>query len=148
MTSWIDVPLEQLSRPTQEFRERGLQSFRSPFDVPAAIRSRYDASARRLAIEFAYLGSEETEASDLDHSVKVDLGRNSHRVYRIEFGLDEHITNEIIQQIVADALSRLRKRYRDAPIESYDAAQAAVELERGLLFQDLASSREPAAQQK
>jgi hypothetical protein len=137
MSGWIEVPLEQLSRPSSHVEPRGLQSFRSPFDVPAAVRSRYDEKNRKFIIEFAYISSEQTEPRAVEPTVVVSLGRNSSRIFRVELGVSKEATMQSIQAMLSEVFRTLLIRVRNAPSDSYEAARDAVDLERGELFREL-----------
>jgi len=55
----------------------------SPYDIPQAVRGRYDEQARHFVIEFKYLSMESTCHSRVDEHVVLKLGEKSGRIYSI-----------------------------------------------------------------
>jgi hypothetical protein len=84
---WIKINKEAIDKPRQmEFRGLQIEVTVSPYDLPEAVRSFSDDG--KFIIEFKYLGAEETISRDLGNSVRIEAGRNTQRVHRIELELD------------------------------------------------------------
>lgn len=56
----------------------------SPYDMPDAVRGRYDQSLQRFVIEFRYLAKEEARSVSLDDHVILHIGTQSSRIQGIE----------------------------------------------------------------
>ena len=80
----------------------------SPHDVPRLFRTYVDAQQNRWVLEFKYLSDEPLVAWQGSNALRLWLGRNSLRIYRIDAPPDlvENRRVQFIDQI-SDALTRL-----------------------------------------
>ena len=61
MSDWIELEAGKFEKPAVEcLKGVTVQVFMSPFDIPRAVRGRFDQSISRFAIEFEYIDSEPT----------------------------------------------------------------------------------------
>ncbi|QDT24075.1 hypothetical protein [Gimesia chilikensis] len=96
MTDWLDLDIERLSKPKHDTRNGVDISFDlSPFDIPEAIRSRFDESDDRIVIEFKYLDDSEEESNELSTpDMSILIGKNSGCIYRVSFKRKTKVDSE------------------------------------------------------
>jgi hypothetical protein len=82
---WIVLD-PHLYDPTKPVIDRGVafSVFLSPYDMPDAVRGRYDQARKRFIIDFRYISDEETEPKKVDTNVVVQIGRQTKRLHQIE----------------------------------------------------------------
>ncbi|MGK7913144.1 MAG: hypothetical protein AB4050_16955 [Synechococcus sp.] len=90
-TKWVSLDPLSLNeaKPRMEIiRGRERQVMLSPYDVPKAIRGKLDEDRKRFAIEFSYIGNEDTsvesDANTASSHVYPRVGKHSGRLYGIE----------------------------------------------------------------
>lgn len=94
MNKWVTVPqsiAQNIPPSIQKVRGMSIQVHVSPFDIPQAIRGRYDDASRRFVIELQYMGKERTEIRELSPQVILLVGRRTGRIYEIQ--VDVHSEN-------------------------------------------------------
>lgn len=84
MSDWIPVDLADDTKAEKTFiRGVEVELFASPYDVPEAVRSRFDQDKNRFIIDFKYVGSEKTKEFIFEHVTYV-IGDVSSRLYGLE----------------------------------------------------------------
>jgi hypothetical protein len=124
MTNWI--PLQAIGLSAVDAGPK-VTAFRSPFDIPTALRVTHDAALTRLKVEFRYLGSDERTREERIAGAVCHLGIHSGRVYAIDLDLT-------IEAAVAlrRALKSLEQQHRRSA-RNYEAAGQAVAAHQELL---------------
>jgi hypothetical protein len=88
-SKWIEVDPGSVNPPkTEKLDGVEVTVLMSPYDVPQALRGRYDETKKRFAIEFRYLGEEDTRDEVYGEHVVLQLGENSGRLYGIVLDVD------------------------------------------------------------
>jgi hypothetical protein len=146
MSDWLTLNPAALNKARHEqIRGVEVQVLLSPYDVPEAVRGYYDRHIRRFVIEFRYISGDESLIPDAqDEHITLKIGRNSHRLYRIEIDVDRLKAPAVALKLVHavdQAIDRLVQRSRRSPREgNYEVAKEVI-LERGNeLFQSLHSA--------
>lgn len=114
-TQWLKFEIPVNHQPRRK-AIRGIDAviLPSPHDVPERLRMSDDAQGRYVLIDFKYIDKEPCERVSADH-LGFWLGRNSHRVYRIEFPSQiadwgsPTFKDQVVQKI-ADALKALEQQ--------------------------------------
>jgi hypothetical protein len=84
MSDWLPVDLTDDTKPLKTFiRGVEVELFASPYDVPEAIRGRFDEDKNRFIIEFKYVGSEKTKVCTFERATYT-IGEVSNRLYGLE----------------------------------------------------------------
>lgn len=140
MSTWLRLNRHKMNRPLRR-RIKGAEVtvFLSPYDVPEAVRGGVDMSTGRFTIQFKYLGCSEDPDEPLDAEaedgpVVLRVGRNSHRLYRIELDTESLGVDRVeirVLKAVDDAIDDLSKRRQRPPNRGrYDVTRQAL-VERG-----------------
>jgi hypothetical protein len=110
----------------------------SPYDVPQALRGRYDKAAKRFVIEFRYLGDEDTRDESGGEHVVLRLGRNSGRIYGIVLDVDAMKASWV--QLILLALKKREEKHR-LPLrhENYALAGQLLQQNEPVLREAMAS---------
>lgn len=153
MSEWIEVELED-HEEAQKTLIRGVEVelYASPYDVPEAVRARFDEEKNRFIIEFKYVGSEATQVCVFDH-VAYTVGKTSGRLYGMEIdvhalkadgvGLYVELHQKQGQELAASirdqvtgAIDYLLERHplKKAREDNYKLAKSAVLLKQNELF--------------
>ncbi len=140
MAEWIEVDQSALAEPRTETRNGA--SWRvsvSPLDIPEAVRADYDKAIKRLAIQFKYLTEDEPTVETIEQDISLFLGRNSHRLHRIEIqveGPGERAKWEEVAKAIGRSIERFMSTSRIKPnrLGNYRAAEQIIETEQGKLF--------------
>ncbi|MEO6066970.1 MAG: hypothetical protein ABIQ41_03175 [Gemmatimonadales bacterium] len=86
---WIDLKATEFDRePGQNEAGSAFRVYVSPYDMPDAIRGRYETNPARLHIDFRYISEEPSTTQDLEPGVTVSYGKNSGRVHQIVIAID------------------------------------------------------------
>jgi hypothetical protein len=86
----------------------------SPYDVPQAIRGYEDKEKHWFIIELKYLTEEPIIEKQPDEFTRIEIGRNSNRIYRIKFDL------KAIEE-------QLKKQFPHLVTAAMDAARVAMD---------------------
>lgn len=114
---WVQVNSEELDKERSEvIRGVEVTVLASPYDVPDAVRGRYDEDQRRFIIEFRYFDEEEWWRDEKDKHLALRIGRNSGRLLGIEINVDALKANEVkLQLAIPRLVSKAIERLRDDP---------------------------------
>lgn len=141
-SKWVQVEPEEFDRPTPTQTSRGVELtvMVSPYDVPEAVRGRYDTDLDRFVIEFKYIQTEEWERDRQTDSIALRLGKNSGRLLGIEIDVQAlragHVRLDVIEQEAKRAhANRHRKR---VPEDNYRIAMDILDKNEGAVFGDYA----------
>ncbi len=87
---WIKINPSEYDEPrTETIRGVDVEVFLSPYEIPREVSGYYDEGVKKFMIVFKYIGDgEATEAVKEDDFITAIVGRQSHRLYRLE--LDVH----------------------------------------------------------
>ena len=125
---WVRVDPTEVERDIASRKGRGveLRLFLSPYDVPDAVRGRYDSNLGRFVIEFRYIQEEEWERDEHHEYITLRLGKNSRRILGIEIDVDrlkaDHIKLDL-RRMVGRRIRKIAKSgKRRVPQGNYDAA--------------------------
>lgn len=121
MSVWIALHIGNLSAvddagPT-------MSAFRSPFDIPTAMRGIHDEPSKRFRLEFRYLSGDERTKEVTTGGAVCHLGVHSGRIYAIDLDLAQ--TVDANAQALRSAFKRLEQQYRRSA-RNYEAAEKAV----------------------
>jgi hypothetical protein len=88
MPDWIQMDMEDFDT-TRKATIKGVEVelFVSPYDVPEAVRGRYDSDKRKFIIDFKYVGDEATTTAEFEH-VTYTVGESSARLYGLMIDVD------------------------------------------------------------
>ena len=140
MAEWLWLNRKRLNKATEKtIKGAEVTVLLSPYDIPEAVRGGLVSSSGRFAIQFKYQGGPEDpdeplDAESEDGPVVLRVGRNSHRLYRIQLdvkSLDIHQVELRVLQEVGQAIDRLSASRRRPPNRGrYDVARQVLS-ERG-----------------
>ena len=83
-STWLKLDPTEFQRPERtEIDGIKVHVFVSPYDVPEAVRGRYDFASKRLFVEFKYLDDEKSVEKPVDAVSTVRVGKNSGRILAI-----------------------------------------------------------------
>jgi hypothetical protein len=118
-SKWIEVDPKAVNLPkTEKLDGVEVTVMMSPYDVPQALRGRYDDTSRRFVIEFRYLGEEETRDETHREHVVLRLGKNSGRLYGIVLDVDA-MKASWVQLVLLALKEREEMRRRPLRHENY-----------------------------
>lgn len=84
MSDWIPVDLSNDTKAEKTFiRGVEVELFASLYDVPEAVRGRFDQDKNRFIIEFKYVGTEKPRDFVFEHLTYI-IGEASGRLYGLE----------------------------------------------------------------
>jgi hypothetical protein len=85
MTYWSKFELPTLREPLARYvRGARIDVLPSPYDSPELFRTYLDSQKNQWVIEFKYIDEEPLISFRASNALRLRLGRNSGRVYRIE----------------------------------------------------------------
>ena len=131
MPDWITVEIED-AETLRKKSVRGIdvQFFVSPYDIPEAIRGRYDAQHKKFVIEFKYVGNESTTKVE-DKHVTYNVGQTSRRLYGLAIDV-EALRAEIVGLNVEVNQIRERQELADRILnEITEAIESLIERHPG-----------------
>ena len=135
VTKWVSVDplsLDEAKPKTDAIQGRHTQVMLSPYDVPKAVRGKLDEENQRFAIEFSYIGSEDTaleeNAGTGELHVHPRVGKHSGRLYGLE--IDTEVLGEArdrgdLDELVDSAIQHLGNRHSQR-IGNYRATLEAL----------------------
>ena len=134
MSEWIHIPAENLIESHRAHPGTTL-FFRSPFDIPVAVRP--VASGSVVTLELRYLDNEErVEKITANERVSFEIGRHSKRLFKIT--VDTSKSDEELLPLLEDALNQLRAVTKAPSTENYDATSQAIAQQKAQIVQQLA----------
>lgn len=113
---WLKLDLSKFEKAERADVEGiAIQVFLSPYDVPEAVRGRYDARSKRFVIEFKYIADEERDSKDVDEFVSLGIGRNSERLQDISIDIRALKADVVslrmhLPRLVESAIDRFRSQ--------------------------------------
>ncbi len=107
---WIDVsglsfPIE-IDRPTAR-KSAHIRLVVSPYDVPRAVRGRYDELMKRFVIDLLYITKDEPREASDENGLQLLRGRNSGRIYSIIVDVDGQGLDGVGLDIVHEVQERV-----------------------------------------
>ena len=129
-TEWIKISPGKYWTEPKPSEPVALHVYVSPYDVPEAVRSCYDAVDHLFTIQFKYVGGEEAKRQALGDREVALLGRNSNRLQEVVF----HVTD-------ADS-SRMREsierfvEYARAFLPGSQTPQANLDIAMGAIVEN------------
>ena len=107
VAEWKTLDSKELNPPSlEDVKGVVIKSYVSPYDVPEAIRVHKRPDDCHFRIEFRYIGGDEPLKEWLeDEHVKLWLGRDSRRLCRVEFDLQEdkpEAVNRVIDKLAGE----------------------------------------------
>lgn len=119
MRDWL--PIDTRDIKTDERRSVGAVQFNvfvAPDDVPERVRGYFDPHVGRFVIEFGFLGlaREPMSKDERDAHVRLVIGRNSRRLYRIEVDVASLKAERVALTVMSPAAmpnQELRQRVED-----------------------------------
>lgn len=123
---WVQLEpgdYEKGRRKTRRTRGVEVQIIVSPYDIPTAVRGRYDEKLGRFVIEFRYIDDEPWDREEFEPHVFLRLGESSGRVAGVEVDVDALNVSEVQLKLgaVRQALSHAKKR-EQRRWDNYDIA--------------------------
>lgn len=140
MTSkWIQVDPGTVNLPKTE-RLDGVEVtvMMSPYDVPQALRGRYDEKQQRFVVEFRYIGEEKQRDEPYGEHIVLRLGENSGRLYGIVMDVDA-MNASWVQVVLLALKEREEKRRRPVRHENYVLAGQLLQQNASVLNAAMAS---------
>lgn len=138
-TKWIQVDPTKVDIETTATRKGvAFQVFISPYDLPEAVRGRFDPTVRRFVIEFRYLLDEPEERLAIDQHVTLILGTKSNRLLRIQVDTDGLGADQValrINQAIDQLPQRLKSR---VPNDNLRVAKRVLDETEPALFAAMA----------
>jgi len=149
MSEWLILNEPELEKvdPGESRQVKGVlvHVFMSPYDVPQAVRGRYDDERERFLIEFRYIGDEPIERREQDRHLALHVGKNSGRLYGVEIDVDTlradlvALEMHIDQSHLFKSLSKAASSASGRPTEkNYRAVRNVISLKKDRLFAGLA----------
>ena len=117
---WIEIDASTLDLSLDEPYSDGvhIRLFVSPYDVPEAVRGRFDDDSGKFVIEFRYLDTETWKLEEEDKFVSLRVGKHSQRLHGIEVDVEEAEASYVslaitaIDHQAARAANQAHKNYR------------------------------------
>jgi hypothetical protein len=143
MSDWIPLDPDKVSKATTETRREGgvqITVGLSPYDIPQAVRGRYDPASDRFVIEFSYISEEPLVAHAHDDVVVLHVGKNSGRIYGIDINVKAARSKNVgfrisLPKIVNRAIDN--ELVNQARTRNYEIAKDVISNRRKTLFGDL-----------
>ncbi|MCI0363765.1 MAG: hypothetical protein L0Y44_04755 [Phycisphaerales bacterium] len=120
MDEWIrltDEELEALNPGESSESERGVavHVFMAPYDLPQAVRGRYDELRKKFIIELRYEGEESVRSEALrperqDENFTLLVGRHSGRLHAIEIDVNQLKAQSVQVQMYAPKIAEKVQR--------------------------------------
>ena len=140
MSEWIKISPDSLIQSHRQHPAE-MQFFRSPFDVPTALRATLEPSTRLFKIDFRYIGNEEgTERINVTQRVKFEVGKHSSRLFAIIVDVTDLRGPEELGPVMREAVDRLERRGAKAAKENYDATVEAIEQKHPQILKNLVAA--------
>lgn len=137
MSGWITLSPDAFIHSHRQQPNAEELFFRSPFDVPEAIRIALDPERRSAVIHLRYIGGDEpTERIALTARVGAEVGKRSRRFFGIYLS-GEIRTPQELAAAIGEAAAEIRSRADALAAENSDATVEAIESTRPRLFRDL-----------
>ena len=106
VTEWLEVDPQVLEKLAElDHKTYGsveITLFLSPYDLPDAVRGRFDPHIKKFVIEFRYIQHEEWQVINTDepgNPIALRIGRNSGRLYGIEVDVNKAKANAVAHTI-------------------------------------------------
>jgi hypothetical protein len=146
MANWLKFRVPRSEEPS-EFWIRGVKAnvLPSPHDIPELFRTYADLRLNELIIEFKYIDEEPLQQTSSD-DLRLWLGRNSHRLYRIGISagtLKPHDPNSKARFLyeLSRALEQLERQPSTASASSnYEFLKSGISNEQNTIFERLAET--------
>jgi len=146
-TGWTWLPLDASKLEKHERTEIDgveVNVFMSPYDVPEAVRGRYDVAVGRLLIEFKYFDEEKPVVDEPhgDHIV-LRVGKNSGRLLGIQLDADalkaKQVGLRVFVEQVRKAINELSNTRSKDPsrIRNYQVTEEVITDHSAELFKEL-----------
>ena len=140
--AWVRLSPELRMR---EQRSDGVEVFVSPYDVPEAVRGRYDEKAKKFVIEFKYLDDERTSEEHQGEPVAIRVGKNSGRLLGIQIDVEalNSTDNAVLLGAVIAFIAKAMEAFQAKPkpdvsrLDNYQAAKEVITNRCAQLFQEL-----------
>jgi hypothetical protein len=115
--------------------------FLSPYDLPEAVRGRYNETLRRFVIDFKYVTEEASDLLKVDAYVKLRVGHRSRRLYQIEVDVQGLGASQVALKIgqAIDQLPSLLDTPR-LPTGNFTVAKAVIQRKQPELLEALTGS--------
>jgi hypothetical protein len=145
MSPWIPIDSAAFNVPhEEEVRGVRITVLCSPHDIPSDIRGFYEESIERFVIEFKYIADEPLQSITDKPLVKVIVGKNSGRLFRIEVDVKSLDVREVqlqvrVPQIVQEAIGKLRSKYLKRKA-NYDVAERILRDKKEQITDELQKS--------
>lgn len=133
-SKWIKLRYEDIAPETNPSDADWVVESPSPYDVPSAVRARYDEETGRLLIEFQYITQEPEPviAIPIDGHHSFYLGRKSRRIRSVDLDVHRYdqrrVAREIQQAIESLSLSKVANE------ANRQIAMRAIQGKAGKLF--------------
>jgi len=138
-SEWIEVDPSAVNPPkTEELDGVEVTVLMSPYDIPKALRGRYDKSSKRFVIEFHYIGDEATRDEPSEGHLVLRLGKNSGRLYGIILDVDA-MKASWVQLAILALQKREEKRQHHHRHENYLLAGQLLQQNEPVLREAMAS---------
>jgi hypothetical protein len=136
--TWIPVDRTALNQPRQK-KVDGVEVtvMASPYDVPDAYRSHYDAEKDRHILEFRYLTEEPKKRENHGQYITLLVGKNSRRIYGVEIdsaALRKHFWLSVTVSAIGE------QEQRSGPSQNYNIARRLLRTHAPRLEQAFAFS--------
>jgi len=145
MSDWIPINPDNVKTvpAPREGAAVHINLFLSPYDVPEAVRGRYDQNRKKFVIDFQYASEEPTRQETVDDKLSIRLGKHSGRLYEIEVDVDRVKAKSVtlvtfVHKQVESALENLRKKRVGNVRDNFSVVQEVVSDRKDQLFRDLA----------
>jgi SMC interacting uncharacterized protein involved in chromosome segregation len=125
--------------------------FMSPYDVPEAVRGRFDPSSRRFVIEFKYL--DEEKATDEPHGeyIVLRVGKNSKRLLGLQINVEALKERQVgVRVFVPNLVASIRKaigelsktrHLQPSRLRNYEVAEEVIADRSEQLFKELVEAQ-------
>jgi hypothetical protein len=150
VSEWIKLDPQFFSaRATQRKRQDGIQIAvsLSPYDIPDAVRGRFESRLGRFVIEFSYIEAEKWDLHPHREGLFLRVGKNSGRLYGIEVDVKQHHGQPIaltmrLPKLVSKAIDAelAQNRKADSRQENYELAKSVLSNEGHTLYSQLAEA--------
>jgi hypothetical protein len=140
--AWVRLSPELRKRET---KSDGVEVFVSPYDVPEAVRGRYDEKAKRFVIEFKYLDDEKASGEHEGEPVALRVGKNSGRLFGIQIDVealkskDNAVLLGAVTEFIANAMTAFQAKPKPdvSRLDNYQVAKEVITDRSAQLFQEL-----------
>lgn len=152
MPGWTQVDWDELNEPrTEEISGVEVTVFFSPYDMPEAVRGKYDEDDARFVVEFKYIGGKERlKFEKQDDCITLGVGRTSNRLYKILIDVEESDIKQVKVEVgqfaskMADKLLAYSRTHMPSssgvtefPSSNYEAVSQVIQRHPERVFGDL-----------